>query len=67
MAMAEVLAPHTAKRPAMDIGVDVVTLLAEERLSRDRELESRLRLTLYGAGEDAGVEEALEGEEHDYR
>ena len=32
---------HMAQRPATDIGVDAATLIAEERLRRDRELISR--------------------------
>lgn len=56
-----------ARRLETDIGVDAATLIAEERSSRDREPESRVRLALYGAGEDAGDEEALEGEEDDDR
>lgn len=58
---------HMAGRPQTDLGVDAAALIAEERSSRDREIESRVRLALYGAGEDAGDEEALEGEEDDDR
>ena len=32
---------HMARRPATDIGVNTATLIAEERLRRDRELMSR--------------------------
>ena len=31
---------HMARRPETDIGVDAATLIAEERLSRDREIGS---------------------------
>ena len=58
---------HMARPPETNIGVDAATLIAEERLSRDKEIESRARLALYGAGEDAGDEETLESEEDDDR
>jgi plasmid stability protein len=32
---------HLARRPETDIGVDAATLIAEERLRRDREIGSR--------------------------
>ena len=58
---------YMAGRPQTDLGVDAATLIAEERSSREREIESRVRLALYGAGEDAGDEEALQREEDDDR
>ena len=56
-----------ARRPETDIRLDAATLIAEERLGREGEIESRVRLALYGAGEDAGDEEALQREEDDDR